>query len=70
MSFSSKHDVFESTDCDLITYLATRVGVSEVEALERLGDCLLEQSPQLRPWSDLDMQVLTTSMQQSCDNAL
>ena len=70
MRTSTNRDCFDAADCDLIAYLAARVGVSELEALDRLGDCLLEQSPELRPWTDLEMHVLKTPLQHACDSAL
>ncbi|MES1185899.1 MAG: hypothetical protein ABUL60_18950 [Myxococcales bacterium] len=63
------HHLVDPATCDLITYLAASVGVSELEALDRLGDCLLEHSDELRTWAGSGMQVFTTSPQEYCASA-
>lgn len=67
MAFIRNSDV-DPANCDLITYLAASVGVSEVEALDRLGDCLLEHSG-LQPWAAADVHVFKTSPRPYCDSA-
>lgn len=69
MAFPSDHHLVDPATCDLITYLAASVGVSEVEALDRLGDCLLEHSDELRTWAGSGMQVFTKSPQEYCGSA-
>jgi hypothetical protein len=70
MASPRDHHLVDPATCDLITYLAASVGVSEVEALDRLGDCLLEHSDGLRTWAGARTQVFTKSPQDYCDGVL
>lgn len=68
MAFTRDRNVVDPANCDLITYLAASVGVSELEALDRLGDCLLEHSG-LHPWATADAHVFKMSSQPYGDSA-
>lgn len=69
MASPSEHHLVDPATCDLITYLAASVGVSEVEALDRLGDCLLEHSDGLRSWAGSGLQVFSSTPPEYCASA-
>jgi hypothetical protein len=44
LAASDPDEAFEGFSDDLVSYLGARLGASDQEVLDRLGDCLLETS--------------------------